>query len=34
MHEIPPEIQRLIEEEKSRFGIDTAAEWAKAAGFR
>jgi hypothetical protein len=34
MHEIPREIQQLIEEEKSRFGIDTAAEWAKAARFR
>lgn len=34
LHEIPPEIQALIDEEKSRFGIDTAAEWAKAAQVR
>lgn len=34
MHEIPADIQKLIDEEKSRFGIDTAAEWAKAALLR
>jgi hypothetical protein len=31
MHDIPPEIQKLIDEEKSRFGIDTEALWHAAA---
>lgn len=34
MHDIPPDIQKLIEEEKARYGMDTAAEWAKAAQLR
>lgn len=32
--EIPPEIQALVDEEKDRWGIDTEAEWKKAASAR
>jgi len=34
MHEIPAAIQAMIDEEKSRFGIDTEALWREAAGTR